>query len=267
MNALKTLFLDFYRDTRGFIVSAELVVISSILVVGMIVGLTALQSSVNGELNDVADAIGSLNQSFCYTGMHGCCKSLCCGPTYTRGSCFTDIQDECDNNQCQIGGDTAAPETVQATAVSYRLPVQNSAGSAAVISPPTVQSQVVIQEERAPVLTPEIPLAPIEETLRSPVVEGDCDGCQTPETVLVPPAPCTDCGGYGHGYGSVAPGCATCGGRPAPMGCGAYGGGCGYGYGAGGYYQGLGQPYPYAHMNYRGYYRVLTPQPNAGFGY
>ena len=60
-----------WKDEHGFILSAELVLISTILVLGMIVGLTSLQSSVVGELTDVSGAIRSLNQSYFYKGYSG----------------------------------------------------------------------------------------------------------------------------------------------------------------------------------------------------
>jgi hypothetical protein len=59
-NALK-------NDENGFIVSAELVLVGTILVVGMIVGLTELSYGVNEELEDLGSAIGSINQTYHYT--------------------------------------------------------------------------------------------------------------------------------------------------------------------------------------------------------
>ena len=58
-----------WNDEAGVILSAELVLVGTILVVGMIVGLVELQCSVVDELNDLGEAIGSLNQSFAYSGV------------------------------------------------------------------------------------------------------------------------------------------------------------------------------------------------------
>lgn len=49
MNILKAL----KNDENGFVVSAELVLIGTILVLGMIVGLTELSYGVNEELEDL----------------------------------------------------------------------------------------------------------------------------------------------------------------------------------------------------------------------
>ena len=46
------------HDESGFIISAELVLVATLLVIGMIVGMSEVQHAVVQELNDVADAIG-----------------------------------------------------------------------------------------------------------------------------------------------------------------------------------------------------------------
>jgi len=96
------------QDDAGFIVSAELVLISTIVVVGLVVGLSEVQHAINSELNDVADAIGSLNQSYSYSGM-SVCKPGGCGAE-VAGSCFMDTIDDCDNNQCDMSCDRPVHE-------------------------------------------------------------------------------------------------------------------------------------------------------------
>ena len=87
LNALK-------NDENGFVVSAELVLIGTITVLGMIVGLTELSFNVNQELEDVGSAIGGINQTYYFT--------LACGRKgEVVGSTFLDFQDECDNS-CDI---------------------------------------------------------------------------------------------------------------------------------------------------------------------
>jgi len=90
-----------WNDEAGVILSAELVLVGTILVVGMIVGLVELQCSVVDELNDLGEAIGSVNQSYTYTGVasfkkDGTIKAL------TSGSAFADRIDSCDGNECAI---------------------------------------------------------------------------------------------------------------------------------------------------------------------
>ncbi len=93
------------NDEAGFIVSAELVLVATILVIGMIVGLSEIQHAVVSELNDVGDAIGSLNQSYCFSGFSKAKQFQGGVAAYTRGSIFVDVLDECDNNQCDIDCD------------------------------------------------------------------------------------------------------------------------------------------------------------------
>ena len=95
-------------DETGFIVSSELVLVATILVIGLIVGMSEVQHAVVGELNDVADAIGSANQSYSYSGFTKRDRGWAGGwgwggvHAYTAGSLFVDLQDDCDMNQCML---------------------------------------------------------------------------------------------------------------------------------------------------------------------
>lgn len=97
------------QDESGFIVSAELVLVATLLVVGLIVGLSEVQYAVVQELNDVADAIGALNQSYLFTGFTAY-KGGNCVKSRTVGSSFNDVADTCDNNQCELGCDAPTAE-------------------------------------------------------------------------------------------------------------------------------------------------------------
>jgi Flp pilus assembly pilin Flp len=77
------------HDEAGFIVSAELVLISTILVIGMIVGLSEVANAVNQELEDVASAFGAINQTYCFSGFTG-------HKAWETGSNFKDFADFCD---------------------------------------------------------------------------------------------------------------------------------------------------------------------------
>ena len=104
----------FCNDESGFIVSSELVLIATICVIGLIVGLVEVQWAVVGELNDVGDAIGSLNQSFQFAGFtswksQGSSSNSI--KSQVAGSMFNDTVDECDNNQCTLGCDSPTPES------------------------------------------------------------------------------------------------------------------------------------------------------------
>ena len=87
---MKYLLTKLVHDDAGFIVSAELVLVSTIAVLGMIVGLAEVASGVNQELEDVGSAFGSINQSFAYSGLEG-------HKGEWAGSFFEDEVDECDS--------------------------------------------------------------------------------------------------------------------------------------------------------------------------
>jgi Flp pilus assembly pilin Flp len=85
------------NDEAGAVISAELVLVLTILVIGVIVGLSEVAVAVNTELNDVSNAIGALDQSYGFTGFKadgGTAKAK----SATRGSAFSDKHDDCDGN-------------------------------------------------------------------------------------------------------------------------------------------------------------------------
>lgn len=85
-----------WKDEAGFIVSAELVLCSTILVIGMIVGLVSIRNQVVEELVDVGQAIGCISQSFAYGGIH---KPFV---AFTDGCYFRDIVDFCQATHEQL---------------------------------------------------------------------------------------------------------------------------------------------------------------------
>ena len=96
------LIASLYREEAGFVVSAELVLISTIAVLGLVVGLSEVSYNVNNELEDVASAIGSMNQSFTVKGLCGC-------KAHASGSQFHDKYDQCDQD-CDIQPSAPANE-------------------------------------------------------------------------------------------------------------------------------------------------------------
>ena len=79
-----------WNEEVGAIVSAEIMLVASILVIGMIVGLKSVRDSVVTELGDVAQALANVNQSYSYSGTAG-------HHAYTAGGTFVDLRDFCDD--------------------------------------------------------------------------------------------------------------------------------------------------------------------------
>jgi hypothetical protein len=103
---------ELLHDEAGFIVSAELVLIATICVLGLVVGLSQVQYAVVQELNDIGCAIGALTQSYYYSGFHttkGAGAGLAL-KAYFLGSTFQDAPDACDCSVlvCDIAGPEGA---------------------------------------------------------------------------------------------------------------------------------------------------------------
>ena len=85
-----------WNDQEGFIVSIELILLSTIIVIGLITGMTALRDAVVSELSDVAGAIQDLNQGYEFNGVAG-------HSARTQGSNFLDARDHCDDPEDPFG--------------------------------------------------------------------------------------------------------------------------------------------------------------------
>ena len=149
---------QFWNDETGFVLSAELVIILTVAVLGIIVGLSYVQTAVVNELSDVGSAISSLNQSYAYTGYYsrryfGKFKSFYAGSAYyssPRGGAVFGYNG-CDN--LQRGG-------------SYSENIQ-------------LESQAV--EEPCEICKPgEV----VEEVIEQP--EVDCPQCETGKEIIIP---------------------------------------------------------------------------------
>jgi Flp pilus assembly pilin Flp len=85
-----------WNDQSGMVISAELVLVMTVAVLAMVVGLSEVAVAVNTELNDVSNAIGSLDQSFSFTGFSACDNGKL--KSFIAGSRFEDTHDNCDTN-------------------------------------------------------------------------------------------------------------------------------------------------------------------------
>lgn len=99
----------FLSDEAGFIVSSELVLVATILVIGMVVGMSEVQHAVGQELSDVGTAIGRINQSYYYTGFKAAAADDII-KSRAAGSFFFDDPDVCDDTVF-ITGDPPTDES------------------------------------------------------------------------------------------------------------------------------------------------------------
>ena len=99
------MFQKLMRDESGVIISAELALVLTIAVLAMVVGLSEVAVAVNTELNDISNAIGALDQSYCFTGFSS--TKLKGGQGSLKncyfGSRWDDAHDDCDaNDSCDL---------------------------------------------------------------------------------------------------------------------------------------------------------------------
>ncbi len=100
----------FWNEQDGAIISAEFILVATILVLGVIVGLKSVRDSVVSELADVAQAIANVDQSYTYSAVTGHAAA-------TGGAVFQDLSDFCDTNAYPYGGQESKCVTVAAMAL------------------------------------------------------------------------------------------------------------------------------------------------------
>ena len=86
-----------WNDEAGFVISSELVLVATVLVIGMLVGIVTVRDQVVQELGDVATAIGQVNESYTFNGVTGHTSA-------TAGSSYTDETDYCNPAASDVPG-------------------------------------------------------------------------------------------------------------------------------------------------------------------
>jgi hypothetical protein len=115
------LFRKLWQDELGVILSAEAVVVGTVAVVGLTTGLTVVARSVNEELQDVAFAIRSLDQSYSIPALESC-------GARTAGSSFTQepVQKSLDE-LCEVIRKAEKQEKSQAERLQQKVKEQEKA--------------------------------------------------------------------------------------------------------------------------------------------
>lgn len=89
------LFSKLWNDENGVLLSAEAVVVGTVAVVGLTTGLTVVARSVSEELQDVAFAIRSLDQSYSIPAQEGC-GARTAGSSFTQEPVEKSIDELCE---------------------------------------------------------------------------------------------------------------------------------------------------------------------------
>jgi hypothetical protein len=84
------------NDEHGFLVSAEMVLIFTLIFCAAAVGFAVIRDSLVQELGDVAEAIGALDQSYNYRSVRAPLENGNSNHARCSGSGFNDEEDDCD---------------------------------------------------------------------------------------------------------------------------------------------------------------------------
>jgi len=125
---MKHLVLDFWADERGFVLSAELIILATTLVLGLTVSLVAIRQSIAGEMNDLAAAFRGLDQSYYYSGMRGHQQGRGWS-SWTAGSSYFDPTLRTSGPQQELGPDDHIVGTITLPDGRVAYPPQYSSES------------------------------------------------------------------------------------------------------------------------------------------
>lgn len=98
---MKSMFSRFLRSEEGFILSTEAVLVGTIMVLGLIVGITEVRNAVVQELGDYSQAVSWLSQDYAYTSTSS--TNIATGLS-TAGSTFSDSSDTQQNSSSDAQG-------------------------------------------------------------------------------------------------------------------------------------------------------------------
>jgi hypothetical protein len=116
-NALK----KFWNNEAGFVVTVEMILVATVLVIGLVSGLTLLRDAILGELSDTAASFGNVNQTMAIAGM-----------TYTDGASLSGSASSLyqDATEAQTDAASGADQTVGGGLLVSIAPVADEADTA-----------------------------------------------------------------------------------------------------------------------------------------
>lgn len=88
------LLTNFWRDEAGLVMSAELVMLGTVGVIGATVGISAASTAINDELVEFSHAIRSLDQSYEVQG-HTSCRAWTASSSYRQQDVEKSLADLC----------------------------------------------------------------------------------------------------------------------------------------------------------------------------
>ncbi len=103
---IRHLWIRWVSDERGSLVSIELIIVATIVLIGSIAGLVSLRDAVNQELGDTAASLSRLNHTYYYNSIEldGKIDSVHY-KMYIRGSSYEDQSNFCEPNSPDVAGE------------------------------------------------------------------------------------------------------------------------------------------------------------------
>lgn len=116
------------RKQAGFVMTTELVLLSTVMVVGLVAGMVTMRDALTAEMEDVAEAIGHLDQTYAFNGIVNGQKTAA-----IEGSVFGDSTDTNAGDDVEFTFVAATPLEGASTAAS--LGASSSANTGTVNTP------------------------------------------------------------------------------------------------------------------------------------
>lgn len=76
---MKRLAIQLFRDEVGVVVTAEIIIITTVGLLSLIAGWNAVSNALASELGDVANSVAALDQSYSYRGISAGVHATCSG--------------------------------------------------------------------------------------------------------------------------------------------------------------------------------------------
>jgi Flp pilus assembly pilin Flp len=72
---MRNVCVRLWKDDQGALIASEWLFVATILVIGIIVGLSGVRDAVVTELTEFGNALLALSQGYSISGMEGCCAA------------------------------------------------------------------------------------------------------------------------------------------------------------------------------------------------
>jgi hypothetical protein len=116
------------RKQAGFVMTTELVLLSTVMVVGLVAGMVTMRDALTAEMEDVAEAIGHLDQTYAFNGIVNGENTAA-----IEGSVYGDATDSNAGDDVEFTFVAATPLEGGLTAAS--LGASSSANTGTVVTP------------------------------------------------------------------------------------------------------------------------------------